>query len=208
MSAWAREWHEEYVSRDLLPRHVMLETHKAEKSILPEAADKHLEAAVTNPYNFPLMHDDLWDLPPAFILTEEYDVLRDEGMMYARRLNQSGNVVVHVHDRPGWHGMFNFMAPPFNYRHAHRMTDEIVRFINSINNVFWKKPYRTVAFSRLGNFGVGTGMRAEHFETGIRATGILAKAMFWYWRAQTTHLKTRTPLLFTRGVCVLLLMHE
>lgn len=48
------------------------------------------KADIRNSYVSPLLADDLSGLPPAFIVIAEFDILKDEGEAYARRLSQSG----------------------------------------------------------------------------------------------------------------------
>ncbi len=61
-----------------------------------------------NPYSVPLSSVDLQNLPPTIIVTAEYDVLRDDGIVYADRLSENGVTVVHKNYSGMIHGFFNY----------------------------------------------------------------------------------------------------
>jgi acetyl esterase len=57
-----------------------------------------------DPYLFPLASEDLSGLPPALVMTAEFDPLRDEGVAYAEKLAQAGVAVEHLHADDQMHG--------------------------------------------------------------------------------------------------------
>ena len=78
----------------------------------------------SSPYASPLLADDLTGVAPAHVITAEYDMLRDSGEAYARRLDEAGvettlhRVLGHNH---GSSVLWQTWAP------AREWMDEVVR---------------------------------------------------------------------------------
>lgn len=96
----------------------------------PASADSPLRS-LGDPRASPLLVPDaaLRGLPCAYVLTCEYDVLRDDGVMYAMRLRQAGVNVTHEYYPSGFHGALMFTTWPADFAIAHRMTDNLIRWL-------------------------------------------------------------------------------
>lgn len=76
--------------------------------------DHYLESDLdgNNPYASPLRARDLRGLPPATIVTCGFDVLRDEGVEYAKRLDEATVDVTHRHHDDLVHGFLGMLDDP------------------------------------------------------------------------------------------------
>ncbi|RSL33491.1 alpha/beta hydrolase [Salibacterium salarium] len=83
----------------LLSKQVMM---KARSSYTPK------ESMWENPYTSPLNANDLSDLPPAHIITAQFDPLRDEGELYGEKLHEAGVPVNTVRYNGVMHGFVSF----------------------------------------------------------------------------------------------------
>ncbi|XP_048017143.1 arylacetamide deacetylase isoform X2 [Megalobrama amblycephala] len=68
-------------------------------------------------------------LPKAYVLTCEYDVLRDDGLMYVTRLRNAGVDVTHEHYPSGFHGALMLTMWPTDFDIGHRMMDNYVTWL-------------------------------------------------------------------------------
>lgn len=73
-----------------------------------EEAQMLMEERLLDPSFSPLIQHDLTGLPPSFVMTCQYDILRDEGVLYAKRMYEAGTVVEWKHYDNGFHAMLNF----------------------------------------------------------------------------------------------------
>ncbi|KAM6371422.1 arylacetamide deacetylase-like 4 [Pluvialis apricaria] len=83
----------------------------------------------------PLLAEDaiVHQLPESFILTCEYDVLRDDGLLYKKRLEDNGVRVTWYHLEDGFHGVINsFNSDWLSFSSGKRGLDNIVNFLKSL----------------------------------------------------------------------------
>ncbi|NP_001178635.1 arylacetamide deacetylase-like 2 precursor [Rattus norvegicus] len=80
----------------------------------------------------PLLANDahLQHLPQTYILTCQYDVLRDDGIMYASRLQSVGVEVYHDHVEDGIHGALSYMTSPLHLNLGLRIRDMYVSWLD------------------------------------------------------------------------------
>lgn len=83
----------------------------------------------------PLLADDalIQKTPRTFILTCEYDVLRDDGILYRKRLLDLGKDVTWQHVLDGFHGMINFFNQGWlTFPSAVQVVDGAVHYIKTL----------------------------------------------------------------------------
>lgn len=80
----------------------------------------------------PLLANDsqLQNLPPTYILTCQYDILRDDGLMYVSRLQNAGVQVAHEHIENGFHGALSYMTSPLYLHLGLRMRDMYISWLD------------------------------------------------------------------------------
>ncbi|XP_068598707.1 arylacetamide deacetylase-like 4 [Brachionichthys hirsutus] len=95
----------------------------------------HAVKAGLEPEVSPLLADSalIQKTPPTFILTCEYDVLRDDGILYRKRLLDLGKNVTWQHLTEGFHGMINFLNQGWlSFPSALQVMDGVVDYMKKL----------------------------------------------------------------------------
>ncbi|XP_067328996.1 arylacetamide deacetylase-like 3 [Anolis sagrei] len=90
---------------------------------------------VTNPMYSPLLAEDdvIRQLPKTFLVTCEYDIFRDDGLLFKKRLEDNGVPVTWYHIKDGFHGiLIGIVRWPLEYPGTRLHCQHINNFIKSI----------------------------------------------------------------------------
>ncbi|XP_045172870.2 neutral cholesterol ester hydrolase 1-like [Mercenaria mercenaria] len=90
-----------------------------------------LKAKMLDPYICPLMarKDMLENLPRAYVMTAGYDLIRDDGIMYAERLKNAGISTDLVNHKSSFHNALTFVEGPLTLGIAKQTIQDIVNYV-------------------------------------------------------------------------------
>ncbi|XP_074704297.1 arylacetamide deacetylase-like 4 [Strix aluco] len=126
-----RKW----VSPDNIPEKFKVRGYKPHKPREFKAEVFEKVKRLCEPNLCPLLVEDavVQQLPESFILTCEYDVLRDDGLLYKKRLEDNGVRVTWYHLEDGFHGIIGLHDyRGLSFPAGKRGLDRIVKFIKGL----------------------------------------------------------------------------
>ncbi|XP_069111858.1 arylacetamide deacetylase-like [Argopecten irradians] len=115
------------VNVDLLPEKYKSQYRAQDLKPVDKSLAERAEKIITNVFAFPLMLEDemLSKLPKAYLVTCEYDPLRDDGLMLAKRWKDLDFPVKHVH----WDGIQHGFFPAYFLNRSREATADFVAYL-------------------------------------------------------------------------------
>ena len=124
-----REQYTSALDMNLLPPEMTRDYQASHSTPHNDTLADHVEELLLDPHFMPLMAHNLSGLPETYIVTAEYDMLRDEGIMFAKRLEKAGVPVTWQHYEDGYHGILAFIEHPLKTEIGLSCMDNLSRFI-------------------------------------------------------------------------------
>lgn len=130
-----RQQCKKWVSADLIPDEFKIRGYTPPKPT-PYKPQVHEAVKEILAITFsPLLAEDsiICQLPESYIVTCEFDVLRDDALLYKKRLEDNGVQVTWHHCKSGFHGILAFFGYGiFSFLSANEIMDSLVNYINSL----------------------------------------------------------------------------
>ncbi|XP_067826695.1 arylacetamide deacetylase-like 4 [Heptranchias perlo] len=126
-----RKW----LKADLIPSEFKVRGYKPSLVLTHDDDVYDLVKPSLEPTFSPLLASDaaIQRLPPAYILTCEFDVLRDDGLLFKKRLEDNGVPVSWYHVQDGFHGIVSFFDNGYlTFPSGKKAIDNIVTFLKDL----------------------------------------------------------------------------
>ncbi|NXY86767.1 ADCL4 protein, partial [Alcedo cyanopectus] len=130
-----RQRYKKWVSADMVPEKFKSRGYVPQKSTSFKPEVHEVIKEILSPRFSPLLAEDsvICQLPESYIVTCEFDVLRDDGLLYKKRLEDNGVPVTWYHSENGFHGILAFFGyGVFSFLSGKRIMDGVVNYINSL----------------------------------------------------------------------------
>ncbi|KAL8615314.1 hypothetical protein ACOMHN_038053 [Nucella lapillus] len=124
--------HSHLDSRKRLPAYLNLtKRHTASSRRAKANVAKDMDVRIIDPRFCPMLTPDVTGVANAYVIASQYDVLRDEAVMYAHRLLEN-NVKVKLKYYPNaFHGFFMFSGGGwFTFKNSAEALEDLVEFLN------------------------------------------------------------------------------
>ncbi|KAM4612884.1 arylacetamide deacetylase-like 4 [Polymixia lowei] len=130
-----RPLYKEWLSPSNLPPECLARGYSEQPAPDYDGEVYHAVKTGLDPEVSPLLADDavIRKTPPTFVLTCEYDVLRDDGILYRKRLLDLGLDVTWQNVMDGFHGIINFFNQGWlTFPSATRVVDSVVDYVKTL----------------------------------------------------------------------------
>ncbi|XP_006264536.2 arylacetamide deacetylase-like 4 [Alligator mississippiensis] len=127
--------YKKWLSLDNIPEEFKVRGYKPQLFIECKKEVYEQVKEICEPTFSPLLAEDaiFCQLPESFILTCEYDVLRDDGLLYKKRLEDSGVQVTWYHVEDGFHGVISmFDNGILSFPAGKKALDKIINFLRGL----------------------------------------------------------------------------
>uniref|UniRef100_A0A8D2NXN9 Alpha/beta hydrolase fold-3 domain-containing protein n=2 Tax=Zosterops TaxID=36298 RepID=A0A8D2NXN9_ZOSLA len=125
--------YQKWVSPDYIPHEFKIRGYRPSPKYLPLKEMYEVAESMFDPVFSPLLAEDnvIAQLPETFLLTCEFDVLRDDGLLYKKRLEDHGIKVTWCHLQEGFHGtvFLAFFGGILRFRSGTKGVEKIVNFL-------------------------------------------------------------------------------